>query len=376
MPQGAYARSLCLVDGFLYAATWGSGAFCSHDSGRTWQKITPESALNHIYTIVCSKNGKLLAGTTGGIYVSPADTIRWQQIRNGQIETTKALEIIVGSYGCQGPGDGVFVSLDHGQTWTTATQGLETMSIHALYKAPGGDLFAGTGTGDPNDGGAVYWGMEQRAVAAAARKLGVSIPGQVTLTSPAMNTDHNLLEVVLKWQKVPHGAMYHLQVATDVGFSQLVHERETALAEAKVGNLSRKTDYYWRVRAVNALGPGPWSQTWRFSTSELAEVEDDQWSRPPSFTLHQNYPNPFNLATTMAFDLPQRAKVQIAVFDVAGQKVRTIDLGWRGTGRHRVVWDGLDDSGLAVASGLYFCLIRVQGAMTHYSAMRKTMLLK
>jgi flagellar hook assembly protein FlgD len=75
---------------------------------------------------------------------------------------------------------------------------------------------------------------------------------------------------------------------------------------------------------------------------------------PTALTLGQNYPNPFNPSTTIAFDLPQRGELQLEVFDVRGRVVRTLMSGVQTQGPHTVHWDGRDDNGRGVASGVYF----------------------
>jgi len=70
--------------------------------------------------------------------------------------------------------------------------------------------------------------------------------------------------------------------------------------------------------------------------------------------LGQNYPNPFNPSTTISFDLPHRTHVNLSIFDVRGRTVRTIRDEVLPGGRREVVWNGLDDLGNAVGSGVYF----------------------
>lgn len=67
-----------------------------------------------------------------------------------------------------------------------------------------------------------------------------------------------------------------------------------------------------------------------------------------------NYPNPFNPCTTIMFNVPQSGKVELVIYNVRGQKVRTLVNGNQASGVHRVVFDGHDDAGKALASGMYF----------------------
>jgi len=89
--------------------------------------------------------------------------------------------------------------------------------------------------------------------------------------------------------------------------------------------------------------------------------------------LAQNVPNPFNPSTTIRFSLRQRSKVTLSVYDVRGRRVRTLVRGVRTAGvEHVVAWDGRDDAGAAVSSGVYFYRL-VAGSFTQT---RKMLLLK
>jgi hypothetical protein len=74
---------------------------------------------------------------------------------------------------------------------------------------------------------------------------------------------------------------------------------------------------------------------------------------PESFHLAQNYPNPFNPSTNIEFDLPSRAHVTLEIFNVLGQKVRTLIDEDRAAGPYRVIWDGTDDANHSVSTGVY-----------------------
>jgi hypothetical protein len=71
------------------------------------------------------------------------------------------------------------------------------------------------------------------------------------------------------------------------------------------------------------------------------------------YTLRQNYPNPFNPTTTISYDIPVAEKVTLRVFDMLGREVKTLVNGDVNAGTHTAVWDGTNNSGDAVASGIY-----------------------
>jgi hypothetical protein len=89
---------------------------------------------------------------------------------------------------------------------------------------------------------------------------------------------------------------------------------------------------------------------------------------PSSVILYQNYPNPFNPATTIRFDVPPtpggKQHVLLAVYSVRGRQVRTLIDGELETGSHRAVWDGNDEDGRPVASGVFFCTARTASGTT------------
>jgi len=76
---------------------------------------------------------------------------------------------------------------------------------------------------------------------------------------------------------------------------------------------------------------------------------------PASFALHQNYPNPFNPSTEIRFSLPQSSEVRLVVYNTLGQETRTLFAGHAEPGTRAVQWDGKDDRGGALSSGMYIC---------------------
>jgi photosystem II stability/assembly factor-like uncharacterized protein len=97
-------------------------------------------------------------------------------------------------------------------------------------------------------------------------------------------------------------------------------------------------------------------------------VPDEQ----PLFALRQNYPNPFNAGTVLSYSLEAPASVEIAVYDVSGRRVALIERSSRGQGEYTRVWDGKDEGGRSLASGLYFLRLRAGEA----EAVRKIVILR
>jgi hypothetical protein len=93
---------------------------------------------------------------------------------------------------------------------------------------------------------------------------------------------------------------------------------------------------------------------------------------PKTYQLSQNYPNPFNPQTMIKYDLPNPDNVNITVYNILGQKVKTLIDEYQEAGYKQVSWDGRDDGGREVASGIYFYKIKTIG----FEKTKKMVLLK
>jgi len=74
-----------------------------------------------------------------------------------------------------------------------------------------------------------------------------------------------------------------------------------------------------------------------------------------SYRLAQNYPNPFGDATTIPYSLAGPGPVRVGIYDIRGALVRMLTSGVASAGRHRIMWDGRNEQGRRVSSGIYFC---------------------
>jgi hypothetical protein len=96
-------------------------------------------------------------------------------------------------------------------------------------------------------------------------------------------------------------------------------------------------------------------------------------SPPEKYFLSQNFPNPFNSGTTFILELPEPAHVEATIFNILGQKVKTlVDRFYPFPGEFRIFWDGRDDNGFMLPSGVYFCRLRTK----KYTTVRKIVLMR
>jgi len=102
-----------------------------------------------------------------------------------------------------------------------------------------------------------------------------------------------------------------------------------------------------------------WENILRIHSARLNEGNPRVWvetiSRSRAIGSLQSYPNPFNSATTLMYHLPHRTRVRIALYNTAGQRIRSLLDTEQSAGTHTVRWDGLDSDGRQVPSGMYIC---------------------
>ena len=128
------------------------------------------------------------------------------------------------------------------------------------------------------------------------------------------------------------------------------------------------TYYYWLMSAeydgtTEYYGP---------TSVKTKGFTGDNMILPVVTQLNSAYPNPFNPSTTISFDIKDEVKVRIEIYNVKGQKIKSLINEDIPVGRHRIVWDGLDDNLVRVSSGVYF--YRMQAGI--YTKINKMIMMK
>jgi len=137
-------------------------------------------------------------------------------------------------------------------------------------------------------------------------------------------------------------------------------------------------DYWWRVTAWDSSFYGQSSATWKFTVRTL-EVENQAQLNPAEFVLYANHPNPFNPVTTIAYDLPGLSTVKLTIFNLQGQIVYTQEPGLQPAGRYCLQWNGCNETGQPVASGMYFYRLEAiakEGTQKSFVDLKKMILMK
>ncbi len=149
------------------------------------------------------------------------------------------------------------------------------------------------------------------------------------------------------WKAIAHASEYHVQVG-ESNLANIVVDTTVTHNELLIPyELKPEQAHRWRVRGMNQLGEGPWSEEILFFTGQSTSVDEDG-ELPREFALGHNYPNPFNPSTTIRYSLPVHAHVNLRVYDIIGREVRVLVNGEQQAGHHHIVFDSA-----SLASGVY-----------------------
>lgn len=133
------------------------------------------------------------------------------------------------------------------------------------------------------------------------------------------------------------------------------------------GTLGQPTPIGVGSSAGKMLHAGFWGKFW-WPTSVADPLPPELLSN----MVLQNFPNPFNPSTTIAYTVAEESPVEITVFNVGGEKVTTLTNETKSAGRYNVFWDGRDESGREVSSGVYFYRLSIGD----YRSTKKMLMLK
>ena len=188
-------------------------------------------------------------------------------------------------------------------------------------------------------------------------------PNLVTIGSPALSLMQE--NVIITYRKISDG---HMKVIVADLSGETVESNQQDLVKIPYSFKGEITEVSG-ISLTDIYVSGPKGKIADVSSRSVsAEVK----LVPGVFALHQNYPNPFNPKTEIRFDLPEEAVVDISIYNLMGQKVKTLANREVSPGYHVMQWNGKNDRGEMVSTGMYFYTLNTK----KFHAMRKMLFLK
>ena len=155
--------------------------------------------------------------------------------------------------------------------------------------------------------------------------------------------------------------LYTLEISQDSSFNDLVYAFDglyhNGMSLEPTVPLELNREYWWRVIATDSDALNTTAESFKFTVGTVAT--DPSNLIPDQVVLQQNFPNPFNPSTTLRFGIPLESSVSLIIYDVGGNRVKTFGSEVKPAGWYQEVWNGLDDGGQPVATGLYLTRFQV-----------------
>ncbi len=210
-------------------------------------------------------------------------------------------------------------------------------------------------------------------------------PAGITLTSFTANVENDGIKIGWTTEFEPNNAGFNIYRSQQENSSYV--KINTSLIPA-MGNAISGSSYfyfdkpeqgglwYYKLESISLQG-----DIFDHGTVSvvLTSVDIKKYSIPENYELSQNYPNPFNPETIIEYGLPKPGMVSITIYDIRGQVVQTLVSERKSAGNHSVRWNGRNNSGVKVSSGLYLYSFRVRdvsGNGTRFRQVRRMVLMK
>lgn len=183
----------------------------------------------------------------------------------------------------------------------------------------------------------------------------IVVPNPPAIVAPPNGAMGVKTSLTLRWRKSIGAMKYNYQVSVDPNFD-LYTIRQGSVSDTFVviTDLPEASRHYWRVSAANAFGNGQWGNVWNFSTGFSTSVSEQSGTIPSEYAVEQNHPNPFNPETTIKYKLPTAGHVRLSIYNTLGHEVRVLVDGVQSASQHSAIWNGRDDRGNSMPSGVYF----------------------
>jgi len=191
-------------------------------------------------------------------------------------------------------------------------------------------------------------------------------PPPPRLKLPALDAIITQPNPLFTWEALEKVTKYEFALSTHPQFDSVQVRRQVNLPEVQGPLSGFGRVWYWRVRAQNQEGWGPWSLR-RTLTAMVTTSVNETPEQPAGYYLHQNYPNPFNPDTQIRFGIAKTEPVTLEVYTITGQLIKRLDLGTLQAGDHQLRLEMV-----GAANGLYLLRLRSPS----YTATQKMTLLK
>ncbi len=330
--------------------------------GATWRSVSEGNGTvpDHPSRLVLDRYGDLWVGSWSGIgrydgiswkFFTTADGLFSNNHMYSRRRQRRYLERSRSSHGSRGTGS----------TWTNfLVDKNELYGVESIAVEPGGAVWIGFYSGGIYRFDGVAW----TKMLEASGPIGIAQDGTIWVSAPA------------RVSRLRNGTWTTYSTADGLADDEVndiaIEPNGTAWFATRRG-VSRFDGVSWTSWTVDnglandmgrSIAIAPDGTVWfgseggvsRLAADSLAVA--DEPALPKEYAVTGSHPNPFNPSTTISFTLPRGGDASLTVYNIAGQKVRTLISGFTAAGTHSAMWNGRDDSGRMVSSGVYIAHLR------------------
>ncbi|MBN2009823.1 T9SS type A sorting domain-containing protein [candidate division KSB1 bacterium] len=411
---GSFQDLLSLPSGKLVAATINYGVMQSADSGDTWQQTVTGLGATEINSLIELPSGTIIAGTYDGLYKTTDGGENWTLHIDPLMGTYCRYIIRLESGRLVGRTGSILVlSDDDGETWAQVDSSLSLQFPEAVTESPSGDVYVVFYSGEvfkSSNNGDTWMQLAMPVPSTTLQAIGVGNDGTI-YAGTQLDGVFRSQDDGLSWEHVitdtlsRNSRFLTFKLAENgnelaVGFDGVFRTSDSGATWKKLGQVPTPGLYDLAIDATGNMyivsrGGGvavseDQGETWKsinngllhldtktlliasdgaiyagtrgggvFKTHFLpTNVTKDAGEFPVSFSLDHNYPNPFNPTTVISYQLSATGVVNLSIFNIKGQLVRTVVSGKQASGYQHVQWDGRNNYGQQVSSGVYLYRLR------------------
>ena len=280
------------------------------------------------FMLYCTTNNTYYAGGLNGMWKS-TDGLNWSEIGYFNLKDCVAMAYFENHFVISADSE-IYYSPDIGATWNLVQPGSPLIcdltfhangTIYGIFPGPSNS----SGLWSSNDFG-VSWNVEFWSDFMSS--IGIDIEGNIFVGWEILG----FMEGVALWDPILHELEFFNEGLPNLNINKITYH-----------------PYIESLNIVCCTDSGAYMLTDYTGVGfEENELEITNYKL-------QNYPNPFNPTTTISFSIPKESNIEISIYNIKGQKVKELisDIRQLPEGQHSVVWDGKDDSGKPVSSGIY-----------------------
>ena len=344
----------------IFAGTFNNGLYRSINSGQTWDYVNAiEDTTIFDIKFDLNNQGTVYVGTSSkGVYRSCDSGISWQLLTPDSIEIS-AFKIIIDSsnsnivYYSNLCDHSVYKSTDYGNSWELFFSNAKNIISFTI---------------DSNNSNNIYMGA--------------------TGFNPQADSLYKSINGGQFWEKI--AIINDIKIITDILIDH-INSNKIYIATAE-GDVYKSDNFgiTWEdfssgIPAVSVLQLKfqPSSTSTLFAATNGSAIikidnfntgfSDNEIETSNDIFLNQNYPNPFNPTTKIEFSIRNKSNVEVAIYNIKGQKIKTLAYNEFNSGDHSIIWNGEDKNNKPVASGIYYYKLNVNGKT---KAVKKCLLLK